>query len=117
MKICYIGTHDESSRALEEFCKRYDCTFEYDESAESSESLVSALKSAFKYNLIVVNLDCLHNKKIDDDFLYDCFEQYKKVKSELILYRNIPPKFKDIGYPIISDVNADRKSLEKWFAA
>lgn len=117
MKICYIGTHDEPSKALEEFCKGYDCTFEYDESAESSESLVSALKSAFKYNLIVVNLDCLHNKKIDDDFLYDCFEQYKKVKSELILYRNIPPKFKDIGYPIISDVNADRKSLEKWFAA
>lgn len=54
---------------------------------------------------------------MNDDFLYDCFEQYKKVKSELILYRNIPPKFKDIGYPIISDVNADRKSLEKWFAA
>lgn len=117
MKICYIGTHDEPSKVFEEFCKGYDCTFEYDESAESSESLVSALKSAFKYNLIVVNLDCLHNKKIDDDFLYDCFEQYKKVKSELILYRNIPPKFKDIGYPIISDVNADRKSLEKWFAA
>lgn len=117
MKICYIGTHDEPSKAFEEFCKGYDCTFEYDESAESSESLVSALKSAFKYNLIVVNLDCLHNKKIDDDFLYDCFEQYKKVKSELILYRNIPPKFKDIGYPIISDVNADRKSLEKWLAA
>lgn len=83
MKICYIGTHDEPSKVFEEFCKGYDCTFEYDESAESSESLVSALKSAFKYNLIVVNLDCLHNKKIDDDFLYDCFEQYKKVKSEL----------------------------------
>ena len=32
-----------------------------------------------KYNHIVVNLDCLHNKKIDDDFLYDCFEQYKKI--------------------------------------
>lgn len=44
MKICYIGTHDEPSKALEEFCKGYDCTFEYDESAESSESLVSALR-------------------------------------------------------------------------
>lgn len=117
MKICYIGTHDEPSKVLEEYCKGYDCTFDYDESAESSESLVSALKRAYKYNLIVVNLDCLYSKNIDDDFLYDCFQQYKKVKSELILYGNVSSKIKDIGYPIISDVNSDRKSLEKLFAA
>lgn len=79
MKICYIGTHDEPSKAFEEFCKGYDCTFEYDESAESSESLVSALKSAFKYNLIVVNLDCLHNKKLMTTFFMIALSSIKKL--------------------------------------
>lgn len=79
MKICYIGTHDEPSKVFEEFCKGYDCTFEYDESAESSESLVSALKSAFKYNLIVVNLDCLHNKKLMTTFFMIALSSIKKL--------------------------------------
>lgn len=116
MKICYIGTHDESSRALEEFCKRYDCTFEYDESAESSESLVSALKSAFKYNLIVVNLDCLHNKKIDDDFILECMEQYKAVKDEVILCTDtqVSTKIKKINYTIVS--TAEKEKLERCFS-
>jgi hypothetical protein len=116
MKICYIGTHDESSRALEEFCKRYDCTFEYDESAESSESLVSALRSAFKYNLIVVNLDCLHNKKIDDDFIFECMEQYKAVKDEVILCTDtqVSTKIKKINYTIVS--TAEKEKLERCFS-
>lgn len=116
MKICYIGTHDESSRALEEFCKRYDCTFEYDESAESTESLVSALKSAFKYNLIVVNLDCLHNKKIDDDFIFECMEQYKAVKDEVILCTDtqVSTKIKKINYTIVS--TAEKEKLERCFS-
>lgn len=116
MKICYIGTHDESSRALEEFCKRYDCTFEYDESAESSESLVSALRSAFKYNLIVVNLDSLHNKKIDDDFIFECMEQYKAVKDEVILCTDtqVSTKIKKINYTIVS--TAEKEKLERCFS-
>ena len=116
MKICYIGTHDESSRALEEFCKRYDCTFEYDESAESSESLVSALRSAFKYNLIVVNLDCLHNKKIDDDFIFECMEQYKAVKDEVILCTDtqVSTKIKKINYTFVS--RAEKEKLERCFS-
>lgn len=116
MKICYIGTHDEPSKALEEFCKGYDCTFEYDESAESSESLVSALKSAFKYNLIVVNLDCLHNKKIDDDFIFECMEQYKAVKDEVILCTDtqVSTKIKKINYTIVS--TAEKEKLERCFS-
>lgn len=116
MKICYIGTHDEPSKVFEEFCKGYDCTFEYDESAESSESLVSALRSAFKYNLIVVNLDSLHNKKIDDDFIFECMEQYKAVKDEVILCTDtqVSTKIKKINYTIVS--TAEKEKLERCFS-
>lgn len=119
MKICYIGINEDSRKAVEGFCKGYECDVEY-LSATTENELVSALKKAFRDNLIIVNIKDLHLNNIKDEFLSECFTQYREIKSELILYTDgddISSDIKVIGYATASSVKLDAKTLEKWFAA